>query len=62
METASDTVSDPIPLLSMQRLRARRLTGSTVLEESDVADLLLDKDVFPSAEVEVSFRKSLKYL
>ncbi|XP_054288791.1 uncharacterized protein LOC129004288 isoform X1 [Macrosteles quadrilineatus] len=54
METTSEQlVPDTITPLALQRLWARRLNGSTVHEESDIiAELLEDRDVFPSAQFE----------
>uniref|UniRef100_A0A1B6ESN8 Uncharacterized protein n=2 Tax=Cuerna arida TaxID=1464854 RepID=A0A1B6ESN8_9HEMI len=53
METATEQlVTEQITPLALQRLWARRLNGSIIHEESDIAELLLDHDVFPSAQVE----------
>lgn len=55
MDTATEQLAaDQITPLALQRLWARRLNGSIIHEESDIAELLQDHDVFPSAEVSVS--------
>lgn len=53
METTTEQiVSEEITPLALQRLWARRLNGSAVHEESDIGDLFLDHDAFPSAQVD----------
>lgn len=56
METAREQLSEQITPLALQRLWARRLNGSIIHEETDIAELLQDSGVFPSAQVEVSMR------
>lgn len=53
METAHEQLTEQITPLALQRLWARRLNGSIIHEESDIAELLQDSGVFPSAQVEV---------
>lgn len=53
METAHEQLTEQITPIALQRLWARRLNGSIIHEESDIAELLQDSGVFPSAQVEV---------
>lgn len=54
METSHEQLTEQITPIALQRLWARRLNGSIIHEESDIAELLQDSGVFPSAQVEGS--------
>lgn len=52
METTAEFTTE----FGLQRLWGRRLTGGNILEE-DLAGLLEDPDLFPSAQLEVNINQ-----
>uniref|UniRef100_A0A1B6CT64 Uncharacterized protein n=1 Tax=Clastoptera arizonana TaxID=38151 RepID=A0A1B6CT64_9HEMI len=61
METSTEQiVSEEITPLALQRLWARRLNGANLHEETDIGDLLLDHDVFPSAQFDENLETGSK--